>query len=64
MTFGSVDGLPWVPEIPASPVDTVTVMPCRTAASLNSWIVSRALLSEYTFAPNDSLMTLAPLAMA
>jgi hypothetical protein len=57
MTLGSVDGLPIVLVMPASPVDTVTVIPARTAWSLKSSMVFLALESGKTFAPNDSLRT-------
>ncbi len=45
ITSGSVDEAPMVLVTPASPVDSVTTTPARTAWSLNSWMVLRALRS-------------------
>jgi hypothetical protein len=58
MTLGSVAGEPMVLAEPASPLETVTVTPAATAASLNSFITSSAVTSGNGLLPNDSLSTL------
>jgi hypothetical protein len=52
-----VAGEPMVLVLPASPVDTVTVMPAATAASLNSLVASSEVTSGKGFEPNDSFNT-------
>ena len=42
---------------PASPAATTTVVPARTAMSLNSLTASREVTSGNGLAPNDSLST-------
>ena len=58
ITFGSVAGEPMVLVTPASPLDTVTVTPALTAASLASLVRSRLAESGNGLPPNDSLITL------
>ncbi len=57
ITFGSVAGVPMVPLMPASPLDTVTVTPAAVAWSLKSEMVSCAPLSGAMLLPNDSFST-------
>ena len=57
MMFGSVDGLPIVLVVPASPEETVTVVPAATAMSLNSEMALRAAASGIGLPPKDSLRT-------
>ena len=57
MMFGSVAGLPIVLVVPASPEETVTVVPAATAMSLNSEMALRAAASGIGLPPKDSLMT-------
>ena len=58
MTFGSVAGEPMVLVGPASPLETVTVTPAATAASLNCLVASSAVMSGNGLDPNDSFSTL------
>ena len=58
MTFGSVAGEPMVLVEPASPLETVTVVPAATAASLNCLVTSIAVTSGNGLEPNDSFSTL------
>ncbi len=58
MTFGSVAGEPMVLARPASPEETVTVTPARTAASLAILVTSRLAASGNVLLPKDSLMIL------
>jgi hypothetical protein len=57
MTLGSVEGEPIVLVAPASPLETTTVTPAATAASLNSLVASSEVTSGKLSEPNDSFRT-------
>src|SRR5215475_4094292 len=59
ITSGLVDGEPWVPLVPASPVLDTTVTPACTAA-LSASAIGSFSVSGNGFEPNDSFSTSTP----
>ena len=57
ITNGSLDGVPMVPFVPASPVLATTVTPASTAA-LSASEIGSSPLSGNGLPPNDSFSTL------